>query len=90
MRRFDVSTSDFETAFAAFLAEPRGSPADIEGAVIRVIDAVRSEGAAALIRFSREFDRVELAESDLLVSEAEIVAGAAACPPQARWIRPLP
>ncbi len=84
MRRFDVSAPDFETAFAAFLAEPRGSPADVEGAVVRVIDAVRAEGVAALIRFSREFDQVELGETDLRVSEAEIAAGAAACPAQLR------
>ena len=84
MRRFDASADDFETTFAAFLAEPRGSPTDVEGAVSRVIDAVRSEGVAALIRFSREFDRVDLAEADLRVSRAEIEAGAAACPPRLR------
>ena len=84
MRRFDVSAPDFDTAFAAFLAEPRGSPADVEGAVIRVIDAVRAEGATALVRFSREFDRFELSEGDLRVSQAEIEAGAAACDPALR------
>ena len=84
MRRFDSTASDFETAFAAFLAEPRGAPADVEGAVDRVIDAVRSDGVAALLRFSREFDRVDLAEADLLVSRSEIEAGAAACSPELR------
>ena len=84
MRRFDVAAPGFETAFAAFLAEPRGSPADVEGSVIRVIDAVRAEGAAALLRFSREFDRVILTESELRVSGTEIEAGAAACAPELR------
>ena len=80
MRRFDVSDPGFETAFAAFLAEPRGSPADVEGAVVRIIDAVRSRGAAALIRLSWEFDQVELTEATLRVSAEEIAEGAARCP----------
>lgn len=84
MRRFDVSAPDFETAFAAFLAEPRGAPDDVEAAVARVIDAVRSEGVAALLRFSKTFDGVDLAESDLRLSQDEIEAGAAQCPDDLR------
>jgi len=82
MRRFDVSDSAFEAAFAAFLAEPRGSPADVEAAVSGVIAAVRREGVSALIRFSREFDRAELTEETLRVSAEEVAAGAALCPPE--------
>jgi histidinol dehydrogenase len=84
MRRFDVSDPAFETAFAAFLAEARGAPADVEAVVVRVIEAVRAEGAGALIRFSREFDRAELTEATLRVSAEEITAGAALCPPDVR------
>ena len=84
MRRFDVADPAFEAAFAAFLAEPRGAPADVEAAVARVIEAVRAEGAAALIRFSREFDQTELTEDTLRVSADEIAAGAARCPPAVR------
>jgi histidinol dehydrogenase len=84
MRRFDVSDPAFEAAFAAFLAEPRGSPADVEAAVSRVIAAVRAEGAGALVRFSREFDRTVLTEETLRVSPDEIASGAALCPPAVR------
>jgi histidinol dehydrogenase len=84
VRRFDVLDPDFEDVFAAFLAEPRGSPADVEAAVMRVIAAVRAEGAPALIRFSREFDRVELTEETLRVSAEEIAAAAALCPSEVR------
>jgi histidinol dehydrogenase len=84
MRRFDVSDPAFESAFAAFLAEPHGVPADVEAAVVRVIDAVRIEGVKALIRFSREFDRAELTEQTLRVSADEIAAGAARCPAEVR------
>ena len=44
-----------------------------------VIEAVRTEGVAAVLRFSRQFDGAELAEGDLRVSAEEIEAGAAAC-----------
>jgi histidinol dehydrogenase len=84
MRRFHASDPEFAIRFASFLAEPRGTPADVEGAVIRVIEAVRAEGAGALIRLTRDFDRVELTEDTLQVTPAEIAAGAALCPPAAR------
>jgi histidinol dehydrogenase len=84
MRRFDVSDRNFEAAFAAFLAEPRGASADVDAAVIKVIAAVREEGVAALIRFSRDFDHVELTAGTLRVSQAEIEAGAARCDPEVR------
>jgi len=84
MRRFTASDPAFATAFAAFLAEPRGAPADVEAAVARVIDAIRAEGLPALLRFSREFDRVDLDAVSLRVSEEEIEAGVAACPAEVR------
>lgn len=84
MRRFDATDPGFEAAFAAFLAEPRGSPADVEAAVGRVLAAVQGEGIAAVLRFTREFDGADLTEADLRVSADEIAAGVAACPPEVR------
>src|SRR5260221_494071 len=84
MRRFVFSAPGFRSDFAAFLAEPRGSPDDVEQAVIRVIDQVRTEGARALIRLTRQFDGVELTEDTLRVSTAEIEDGAAR---SGRWTR---
>jgi histidinol dehydrogenase len=84
MRRFDVSAPDFDTAFDAFLAEPRGAPADVEAAVAAIIAEVRAEGPAALVRLSREFDQVELTEDTLRVRPEEIEAGAARCPAEVR------
>jgi histidinol dehydrogenase len=49
-----------------------------------VIAAVRAEGLAALLRFALKFDGVALDEQSIRVSEAEIDAGAAACPPAVR------
>jgi len=84
MRRFDATDANFATAFGNFLAEPRGAPADVDAAVARVIDAVRAEGVAALLRFSRDFDNTDVTEPGLRVSQAEIEAGAAQCAPELR------
>ncbi len=84
MRRLDVQASTFETEFAAFLAEPRGLPADVDAAVSRVIAAVREQGVGALQRFSREFDGVDLTIDQLRVSQAEIEEIAARCPADVR------
>lgn len=84
MRRFRLSDPDFETAFSAFVDERRETPEEVDAAVRAVIAAVRAEGLAAVLRFAREFDRVELTEHTLRVSAEEIAAGAAQCPSEVR------
>jgi histidinol dehydrogenase len=79
MRRFEASAPDFDRQFDAFLAEPRGSEADVDLAVAAVIAAVRAEGVEALLRFTREFDRAVLSAGTLALSREEIEAGAARC-----------
>jgi len=39
-----------------------------------IVEAVRAEGDAALVRFARDFDKVEMTADDLRVSEADIDA----------------
>ena len=84
MRRFHVSDPNFETAFAAFVEERRETPDDVDAAVRDIIAAVRAEGLAALLRFAREFDGLDLDETSIRVSREEIEAGAAACPQAVR------
>lgn len=84
MRIFDFSDSGFDARFDAFLDEARGSPADVDAAVAMVIEAVRTEGLSAVLRFSRDFDRVELSEQTLRVTAEELAAGAAECPADVR------
>jgi len=84
MRRFNFSDSDFATAFAAFVDERRETPEDVDAVVRDVLAAVRAEGLAALLRFAREFDGVELDATSIRVSEAEIEAGDRACPAAVR------
>lgn len=84
MRRFRFTDPDFEVAFSAFVEERRDTPDDVDAIVRDVLAAVRSEGLPALLRFAREFDRVELTEETIRVTADEIEAGAAACPAEVR------
>ena len=84
MRLFRFDEKDFAVKFRAFLNERRGSPADVDAAAANVLEAVRTEGISAVLRFSRQFDRADLTEDTLGVSQAEIEAGVAACDPAVR------
>jgi histidinol dehydrogenase len=84
MRRFRFTDPDFETAFSAFVDERRETPEEVDAVVREVIAAVRAEGLAALLRFAKDFDGVTLDAQSIRVSEAEIDAGAEACPPAVR------
>jgi histidinol dehydrogenase len=84
MRRFRFDDHGFEAAFSAFVAERRETPEEVDAVVRDVLADVRSGGVAALLRYAREFDGVELTEATLGVSEAEIAEGAAACPAEVR------
>jgi histidinol dehydrogenase len=84
MRRFRISDPGFEAGFKAFVEERRDTPHEVDEIVRDVLAAVRTEGLAALLRFALEFDHVEIDEGNIRVSEAEIEAGAAACPAEVR------
>jgi len=84
MRRFHFDQPDFEASFAAFVDERRETPDEVDTVVRDIIAAVRAEGLDALLRYAVEFDKVELDETSIRVTQAEIDAGAAACPPAVR------
>src|SRR5579864_2058082 len=84
MRRFLSTDADFDAEFDAFLAERRGGAADVEAAVASVIEAVRTEGLAAVLRYTERFDRVSLTEDAIRVTPREIQAGVDACPDEVR------
>jgi histidinol dehydrogenase len=84
MRRFQFDDPGFADSFAAFLAERRGTPADVEASVRAILGAGRDEGVEALLRLARTFDGVGLTEAELRVGEDEIAEGAANCPAEVR------
>jgi len=70
----------FETAFAAFLAGKRENAADVDAAVAEIVEQVATRGDAALIEYTKRFDRIDLAPATLRLTQAEIAAGADAAP----------
>jgi histidinol dehydrogenase len=72
--RLDSQSPEFETAFTALLATKREVSEDVDQAVRAIIKDVRTEGDAALLRYSRQFDHVDLDALGLRVSDAEIDA----------------
>ena len=69
----------FETAFTAFLSEKREVSVEVDTAVRDIIAGVRAHGDAALIDLSRRFDSVDLAETGILISAAEVDAAVGQC-----------
>jgi histidinol dehydrogenase len=84
MRRFHFADPGFEAAFAAFVEERRETPEKVDDLVRDVLAAVRTEGLAAVLRYTRQFDRVELTEATIRVGPGEIAEGAAQCAPDVR------
>jgi histidinol dehydrogenase len=81
--RLDAQAADFADGFRAFLDVKREASADVEQTVRAIIAEVASHGDAALIDYTRKFDRVDLTKAGLRVSAAEIDAAESACDPQA-------
>lgn len=75
------SDSDFERRFAAFLTTKREVSADVDAAVRDIIARVRAEGDAALIDYTRRFDRADLATLGIAVSPQDIAAAYAQADP---------
>ncbi|MFD1198435.1 histidinol dehydrogenase [Brucella gallinifaecis] len=68
------SDPDFEQKFAAFLTGKREVSEDVDRAAREIVDHVRRDGDAALIEYSRRFDRIDLTKTGIRVTDAEIDA----------------
>nr|WP_281434945.1 histidinol dehydrogenase [Rhizobium lemnae] len=74
----DQTAGDFEARFAAFLTTKREVSEDVNATVRAIVDDVRIRGDEALIDYSTRFDRVDLKQVGLRVTDAEIEAAFAA------------
>jgi histidinol dehydrogenase len=72
----DTRDPGFEPSFAALLNAKRESAAEVDTAVAQIIEQVASRGDAALIDYTKRFDRIELTPATLRLSRDEIAAGA--------------
>ncbi|QDC02234.1 histidinol dehydrogenase [Mesorhizobium sp. 8] len=66
------SDAGFEQRFAAFLTTKREVSADVNTAVRDIIARVRAEGDAALIDYTRRFDRADLTTLGIAISRQDI------------------
>ncbi len=82
--RLDSRADDFAARFAAFLAAKREAAADVEGVVRGIIAEVMARGDAALVEFTRKFDRNDVGAAALRVTPQETAAAVAASDPRAR------
>ncbi|HEY6981920.1 histidinol dehydrogenase [Reyranella sp.] len=78
--RLDASAPGFEKDFSAFLGRNRDSDENVDRIVADIVADVRARGDAALIDYTREFDRVETDAKGLRISDAQRRAAAAKVP----------
>jgi histidinol dehydrogenase len=78
--RLDSSAPGFEKEFSAFLGRNRDSDDNVDRVVADIVADVRARGDAALVEYTRKFDRFETNAAGLRVSEAERAAAAAKVP----------
>ena len=73
MQFLDINDTDFDGKFASILARGEESGKEVEQAVLEIIADVRERGDAALLDYTRRFDRLDADSiAALEVSESEI------------------
>ncbi len=70
----------FEAAFNRLVEAKRETAADVDAVVAAIIEDVARNGDKALLEYTRRFDRIELSDDTLRLSNREIAEGAAAAP----------
>jgi histidinol dehydrogenase len=76
----DTREAGFEPAFRRLIEARREEAADVDAAVAEIIADVARRGDAALLDYTRRFDRIDLRPGELRVTPEAIAAGAAAAP----------
>ena len=77
--RLDAAAPGFEAAFTTLLNGKREAAADVDAVVAAIIADVRRRGDAALIDYTKRFDRLALTAETLHIPAAEVDAAVAAC-----------
>ena len=80
MIRLATSDPGFGATFGALLSQVRETTEQVDQAVAAIIADVRAQGDAALIRYTRQFDRAVLSPEQLRVQTREIDEAIASLP----------
>lgn len=81
--RLDTRSADFDRRFAEAVEKKRSTAAAVDKVVAGIVDDVRRRGDAAVIRYTRKFDKVDLSDGGLRLPPEEIERATAACDPDA-------
>lgn len=77
--RLNAAESGFDDAFAAFLEAKRDMEADVDRTVAAILDDVRARGDAAVLDYTRQFDRLELTPQTMRMDPARLASARDAC-----------
>jgi histidinol dehydrogenase len=78
--RLDASAPDFEKEFSAFLGRNRDTDENVDRIATDIVADVRARGDAAVLEYTRKFDKVETDAAGLRISDGERQAAAAKVP----------
>ncbi len=77
--KLNAADAGFETAFRDLLASKREDSIDVNETVAAILADVRKRGDAALIEYTKRFDRMTLTPAKLRISAEEIAEAEAKC-----------
>ncbi|MDH5188170.1 MAG: histidinol dehydrogenase [Rhodospirillaceae bacterium] len=77
VKRLNSTDPSFAADFAAVLSAKRESDVDVNQTVSDIIDDVRRRGDAAVIEYTKQFDRLDVTAQTLAIGPDEIASGAA-------------
>lgn len=80
--RLDARAKDFQASFTSLLAMKREVSEDVDLAAKAIIDDVVARGDAAVVEYTRRFDRLSIDASGLRITAAEVDAAVASCDPE--------
>ena len=83
-RRLDAAAPGFEKDFSAFLGRNRDTDENVDRVVADIIADVRARGDAAVVEYTKKFDKLDTDASGLRISDSERHAAAAKVPPAQR------
>jgi histidinol dehydrogenase len=79
-KRLDASAPGFEKDFSAFLGRNRDTDENVDRIAADIVADVRARGDAAVLEYTRKFDKVDTDAAGLRIADAERKAAAAKVP----------
>ncbi|MFT6489389.1 MAG: histidinol dehydrogenase [Parvibaculaceae bacterium] len=81
--RIDLNDPDFDARFAELLTAKREVSHDVNAVVADIIEQVRTRGDAAVVDYTKQFDRIDdLTAETMRIPQADIDAAQDACDPE--------